>query len=82
MINLEDTISDMVSDDYKARFRAEYNQLASRLHRLRSMLDRYDNGTLEFAFECDVELLRRQANVMSSYLAILNERAKYESIEI
>ena len=40
MINLEDTVSDMVSGDYKARFRAEYNQLVSRLSKLRSMLDR------------------------------------------
>ena len=82
MINLEDTVSDMVSGDYKVRFRAEYNQLVSRLNRLRSMLDRYDNGTLEFVPECDTELLRRQAYVMASYLAILNERAKNENIEI
>lgn len=46
------------------------------------MLDRYDNGTLEFVPECDVELLKRQAYVMASYLAILNERAKNENIEI
>lgn len=82
MIKLADTVSDMTSDDYKERFRAEYTQLALRLSGLRSMLYKYENGTLTFAPECSIDLLKRQANVMTNYLAILEERAHKENIHL
>lgn len=82
MIKLADTVSDMTSDNYKERFRAEYIQLELRLSGLRSMLDRYENGTLTFMPDCSVELLKRQANVMANYLAILAERADTEHIQV
>ena len=39
MMELEDTIEDMLSSDYKRRFIAEYNQLKIRYDKLRNMVD-------------------------------------------
>jgi lysozyme family protein len=43
-MELKETVEMMLSDDYKERFRAEYNQLDIRCNKLRSMLKRWDSG--------------------------------------
>lgn len=45
---LKDTVSLMCSDDYKERFKAEYAQAAVRYEKLKAMLDRWDEGKLNF----------------------------------
>ncbi len=42
-MKLSDTIKGMTSEDYKERFRAEYEQLLIRLRGLMKMLDSYKN---------------------------------------
>lgn len=43
---LKDTVEMMNSDDYKERFKAEYYQLVIRYNKLKSMLVKWDKGTL------------------------------------
>lgn len=80
--SLTDTLSMMSSDDYKERFLAEYIQICVRLSKLKNMLERLDNKTLLFEPDCPYELLRKQADVMLEYGKILQERVKYENIEL
>lgn len=76
--SLEDTISDMVSGNYQTRFIAEYNQLVIRHDKLKTMLDKYHNGTLNFTPNCPIALLNAQLNTMETYLDILKDRMGYE----
>ena len=71
--SLTDTLSMMLSDDYKERFLAEYIQLSVRLSQLTDMLERFDNIMLPFETDCPFELLRKQADVMLEYDKILQE---------
>ena len=41
MLELKDTIEGMISDDYKERFIAEYNQVKIRVAKLESMITKY-----------------------------------------
>lgn len=43
-MELKDTVTLMVSSDYKERFKAEYYQLKIRLEKLKCMLQKWDNG--------------------------------------
>lgn len=81
MKELKDTIELMTSDDYKDRFRAEYQQTKIRYDKLHKMLVRHDAGTLPFE-PANVELLREQAAAMGRYLYLLEERAEIEGIEL
>ena len=47
---LKDTVSLMCSDDYKERFKAEYMQVCVRYQKLKAMLDKWDEGKLNFQF--------------------------------
>lgn len=47
-MELKDTISLMTSTDYKDRFKAEYIQNVVRYKKLKAMLDKWDNGKLDF----------------------------------
>lgn len=80
--SLINTLSMMLSDDYKERFLAEYIQVCVRVNKLTNMLEQLDNNTLPFELDCPSELLRKQADVMLEYGKILQERAKYEDIEL
>ena len=51
-MELKDTAAMMLSEDYKERFRAEYGQLRLRYQKLKSMLDRWDQGMMEFEPTC------------------------------
>ena len=80
--SLTDTLNMTLSDDYKERFLAEYVQVCVRVSKLTNMLEQLDNNTLPFETDCPSELLRKQADVMLEYGKILQERAKYENIEL
>ena len=76
-MELKDTIELMTSDDYKDRFRAEYQQTKIRYDKLHKMLIKYDAGTLPFEL-VNISVLRNQAAAMGRYLYILETRAEIE----
>lgn len=81
-ITMEMTIDLMNSEDYKERFKGEYAQTLIRLRKLNGMLNKYDEGTLGFTPTCSIYLLRCQSAYMETYLKTLEERAKYENIDL
>ena len=81
-MELRDTIPGMLSLDYKERFTAEYEQLSIRASKLETFIDNYRNGRLNFKPTCDLELLSRQLDIMKAYMAVLEERAKIEGVNV
>ncbi len=81
-MKLNDTIEMMTRADYKERFKAEYYQLANRYEGLRKMLDKWDNGSLEFTPTCPRSTYNMQITAMTDYLAVLEARAVMEGIEL
>lgn len=79
---LKNTIPMMQSESYKERFKAEYFQLAIRLQKLRDMVEKWDEGTLNFEPTCPREMYDKQLMAMSQYLDVLEKRAKIEGIEL
>ena len=79
-MKLSDTVEMMNSTDYKDRFKAEYNQLAIRYKGLKTMLDKWDNGTLQFEPTCPRSTYNMQIKAMADYLAVLEARAVMENI--
>jgi hypothetical protein len=79
---LQDTVAGMTSQDYRERFKAEYDQLSIRMHKLGVMLIKWTKGELDFDPSCPYDLLERQHAAMMDYLAVLEERAQIEGIEL
>lgn len=79
---LKDTIDLMVSNDYKERFLAEYEQLKIRYDGLYNMLNKWDKGELNFKPTCPRSIYDIQLSTMKDYLAVLEERAVMERIEL
>lgn len=79
-MKLSETVEMMNSTDYKERFKAEYNQLAIRYKGLKTMLDKWDNGTLQFEPTCPRSTYNMQIKAMTDYLAVLEARAVMENI--
>lgn len=82
MKELKETIELMTSTDYKERFKAEYEQLKIRFEKLKAMLDKWDNGTLEFTPACNRGIYNFQIKAMGEYIACLETRAVIENIEL
>ena len=82
MLELKDTIEDMLSDDYKERFIAEYNQVKIRVTKLDSLIHRYANKELNFTPSTPIDVLVRQKIFMFRYMKILELRATYEGINL
>lgn len=82
MTNLKDTVSLMLSGDYRERFIAEYRQVKIRRDKLRMMIDRWDAGLLEFTPTCSRDIYGFQLYVMDGYIDILRRRAEIEGIEL
>lgn len=81
-MNLQDTIKKMTSEDYKERFEAEYDQLAIRYKGLKAMLDKWDNGALDFEPTCPRSTYNMQIKAMVDYLEVLEARAAMENIQL
>lgn len=81
-MTLEDTATMMLSQDYKERFKAEYYQLSIRLEKLSDMLEKWDDGTLEFTPTCDSAIYLDQMCAMLLYLQVLKRRAEIEGVEL
>lgn len=79
-MKLSDTIGMMSSLDYKERFKAEYYQLVTRYRSLKSMLTKWDEGTLNFEPTCPRSTYNIQIKAMTDYIAILEARAVMENI--
>lgn len=81
-MKLKDTINAMVSDDYKERFLAEYNQLVIRYNGLRSMIEKWDKNELSFKPNRPRSTYNLQLSAMSNYIAVLEARAAIENIDL
>ena len=79
-MELKDTIDDMLSDDYKKRFIAEYNQLYCRILKLENIIVNWDN--LDFTPTSSYNDLLMQLHYMHMYKKILSKRAYDEYIKL
>lgn len=79
---LRETIEMMNSEDYKERFKAEYYQVVIRYQKLKNMLDKWDNETLDFSPTCPRSTYNIQITAMTDYIAVLEARAVMEGIEL
>lgn len=82
MKELIDTALLMTSNDYKERFLAEYYQLETRYTKLQAMVNKWDEGTLEFTPTCPRSLYDLQLRAMKDYLTVLETRALIEGVKI
>lgn len=81
-MELKDTIQMMQSADYKERFKAEYYQTVIRYEKLDAMLQKWDNGELNFEPTCPRSTYNIQIKAMTDYIAILESRAVMEGIRL
>lgn len=81
-MELKDTVEMMNSEDYKERFKAEYCQTKIRYGKLKYMLERWDEGTLNFVPTCPRSTYNMQIRAMSDYIAVLEARAVMEGITL
>ena len=87
MVELKDTIPAMLSDDYKERFKAEYQQTKIRYRKLVNFCERIEVAADYLGVEppkhdCPRALLEHQLSVMSEYLFTLQKRAIIEGIDL
>lgn len=92
-MTLKDTVEYMVSDDYKARFLAEYAQLKIRYEKLKHYCDLMEADRIalmegkgpiikEVKHDCPYEMLRKQQKYMEKLLHIMELRAILEKIDL
>ena len=81
-MELKDTVEMMNSEDYKERFKAEYCQTVIRYRKLKNMLNRWDNGDLNFMPTCPRSTYNMQIRAMTDYIAVLEARAVMENINL
>lgn len=81
-MELKDTVELMTSDDYKERFIAEYCQVKIRYGKLKYMLERWDNGILDFTPTCPRSTYDLQTAAMKDYIAVLEARAIMEGVAL
>lgn len=84
--SLGDTINEMMSPDYRARFVAEYHQTKIRYEKLKKLCNRIEaariTGQKDPNHDCPTALLKEQQQVMGDYLHVLEVRAEIENIEL
>ena len=81
-MKLVETVEMMNSSDYKERFKAEYAQLVIRYYGLKNMLEKWDNGTLEFEPTCPRSTYNLQIQAMTDYISVLEARAVMENVDL
>ena len=86
MKELKDTVDGMLSEDYKERFAAEYQQTKIRYEKLKAFCNCIEAaamaGVAPPKHDCPLELLRKQQKYMGLYLAQLEMRAVIENVEL
>ena len=85
-MELKETVPQMISEDYKERFKAEYRQTKIRYERLKAFNNRIEAAKLTDKetpeHDCPDKLLKQQQKLMGEYLHILEVRAVIENIEL
>lgn len=81
-MELRDTIKMMNSEDYKKRFKAEYQQNVIRYQKLAAMLEKWDKGELSFEPTCPRSTYNMQIKAMTDYIAVLEARAVMEGVDL
>lgn len=81
-MELWDTKELMLSKDYKERFLAEYFQLKIRRNKLKEMIEKMKNNTLDFRPDCPLRIYDFQIECMDRYLSVLEDRAYIEKIDL
>ena len=81
-MELKQTVSLMLSSDYKERFIAEYLQVKIRFEKLTAMVKQWDEGTLPFTPTCSREIYDDQLAGMKRYLSVLESRAITEGVDL
>lgn len=81
-MELRDTVEMMNSADYKERFKAEYQQVVIRYRKLAAMLEKWDNGELNFDPTCPRSTYNMQVRAMTDYIAVLEARAVMEGVDL
>ena len=81
-MELRETVEMMNSADYKERFKAEYYQVVIRYEKLKAMLEKWDDGELNFSPTCPRSTYNMQVTAMTDYIAVLEARAVMEGIEL
>ncbi|ETY72228.1 phage transcriptional regulator AlpA [Bifidobacterium moukalabense DSM 27321] len=76
------TIKTGKEESKESGMKAEYHELTRRTDRLRDLLAKYADGTLDFEPACPIALLSRQLDVMDEYALILRRRANIEHIDL
>lgn len=79
---LKETAEMMQSADYKERFIAEYEQNRIRRAGLKNMLNKWDEGTIDFVPTCPRSIYDLQIRAMNDYITVLEARAAIEGIDI
>lgn len=82
MMELKETVEMMNSADYKERFKAEYQQVVIRYRKLATMLEKWDNGELNFTPTCPRSTYNMQVRAMTDYIAVLEARAVMEGVDL
>ena len=82
MMELKETVKMMSSSDYKERFKAEYYHVVIRYQKLKTMLQKWDNGELNFNPTCPRSTYNMQIKAMTDYIAVLEARAVMEGVEL
>lgn len=81
-MELRDTVEMINSADYKERFKAEYQQVVIRYQKLVVMLQKWDNGELNFTPTCPRSTYNMQVRAMTDYIAVLEARAVMEGVDL
>lgn len=82
MLTLAQTVTKMLSDDYKDRFVAEYYQTKIRYDKLRHLITQVAAGTAKITPNCSLQVLETQLGDMDQYLADLEVGAQIEDIDL
>lgn len=80
MMELNDTVAGMISDDYTERFKAEYNQLGIRALKLWTMIRNWKK--LDFTPKCSKDLLQEQNDIQWMEIKVMKRRAHIERITL
>lgn len=81
-MELKDTVKLMNSENYQDRFKAEYLQVKIRYDKLKTMVDKWDKGELNFKPTCPRTTYDIQLQVMEDYISVLEVRAGIENINL
>jgi len=71
-----------MNETWQDRFIQEYAYVKTKYEKLHRMIVKYEADALDFKPNCSLELLKRQAAAMGTYLYILEIRSEIEGIEL